>query len=115
VPAATLPVFDSAIISVPARWYVTLNGERVFLARQAGRDLRKVSEGCAASVGESLHHAVWTITGDPEQVRTLGMMHDCETCREGTGNALAVLAANPGSEVAVGQLWWADPARRETV
>jgi hypothetical protein len=102
--------FDSAITGVPDRWYVTLTGERVFLAQQAGADLRTVSERLAANIGEILHHASWVITGDPELVRTLGMMHDCATCRAGVANALDYLAGEPGREVAVGQLWWADPA-----
>jgi hypothetical protein len=73
-------------------------------------DLRTVSERLAANIGEILHHASWVITGDPELVRTLGMMHDCATCRAGVANALDYLAGEPGREVAVGQLWWADPA-----
>lgn len=99
--------FDSAIVSVPRKWYITLNGERVFLAQLAGRDLRAVSEGCAASIGEILHHAEWTITGDPAQVTTLGLMHDCGSCRAGVDQATAFLRDHPGGEVAVGQLWWA--------
>jgi hypothetical protein len=59
-------------------------------------------------MGEVLHHAEWTITSDPEQVRTLGLMHDCATCRAGTDQALAFLRDTPDGEVAVGQLWWAE-------
>jgi hypothetical protein len=99
--------FDSAITSVPGRWRVTLNGERMFLVQHAIRDLRAASRQLAASIGEKLHHADWTITGDPAQVTTLGLMHDCATCRAGVDQALAFLRDNPGAEVAVGQLWWA--------
>jgi hypothetical protein len=63
----------------------------------------------AAGMGERLHHAEWTITSDPEQVSTLGLMHDCPACRAGVDQALAFLRDNPGGEVAVGQLWWAQP------
>ena len=101
--------FDSAIIVVPDRWYATVAGERVFLAQLASRDLREVSERCAASIGEILHHAEWVITGDPAQVTTLGLMHDCASCRAGVDQATAYLRDNPGGEVAVGQLWWAGP------
>lgn len=100
--------FDSAIISVPARWYVTVDGKRAFLANLAGRDLRVISEQMAADINEKLHSAVWTITSDPAEVRTLGMMHDCATCRAGVVQALAVLRDHPDREVAVGQLWWAE-------
>jgi hypothetical protein len=99
--------FDSAITTVPGRWYVTINGEQAFLARRAIRDLRVLSDACAAGVGERLHHADWTITSDPGQVRTLGLMHDCGSCRAGVDQALAFLRDNPDGELAVGQLWWA--------
>lgn len=99
--------FDSAITLVPARWYADVGGERAFVAQLAGRDLRVMSEAFSASVGERLHHAKWTITSDPAEVRTLGLMHDCVTCRFGVNQALAFLRDNPGGEVAVGQLWWA--------
>jgi hypothetical protein len=99
--------YDSTIIKVPAHWYATIGGERVFLATPVGRELRKGSAGIAAGMGERLHHVEWTITGDPDEVSTLGLMHDCPTCRAGVDQALAFLRENPGGEVAVGQLWWA--------
>jgi hypothetical protein len=99
--------FDSAITSVPGRWYITVNGKRAFLARLAGRDLRVISGRLAANIGETLHHADWTITGDPAEVTTLGLMHDCGSCRAGVDQALAFLRDNPDGELAVGQLWWA--------
>ena len=99
--------FDSAITTVPGRWYVTINGEQAFVAQLAIRDLRVTSDALAAGLGERLHHAVWTITGDPAQVRTLGLMHDCGSCRAGVDQALAFLRDNPDGELAVGQLWWA--------
>lgn len=99
--------FDSAIILVPARWYLIAGGERALVAQLAGRDLRQVSERLAASLGERLHHAEWTITTDPGEVTTLGLIHDCAACRAGVDQALAFLREHPGGEVAVGQLWWA--------
>jgi hypothetical protein len=101
--------YDSVIMSVPARWHALAGGEPAFLAHVAGIELRAWSEVTAAAMGEKLHHAEWTITSDPAQVTTLGMMHaDCATCRGGVDQALAFLRENPGEEVAVGQLWWAD-------
>lgn len=99
--------FDSVITKVPARWYATVDGEPVFLAQLAGRELRAESENIAAGMGEKLHHAEWTITGDPDEVRTLGLMHDCATCRAGVDQALGFLRDNLAGELAVGQLWWA--------
>jgi hypothetical protein len=99
--------YDSSIISVPAGWYATVEGEQVLLVQAAGKFLRGLSERQAADMGEKLHHAVWTITSDPAEVTALGLMHDCAACRAGVDQALAHLSAHPGSEVAVGQLWWA--------
>jgi hypothetical protein len=99
--------FDSAITTVPAGWYVAVNGRRTLVAQLAGRVLREMSERFAASLGEQLHHAEWTITGDPAEVTTLGLMHDCAACRGGVDQALAFLREHPDGEVAVGQLWWA--------
>jgi hypothetical protein len=107
--------FDSAITGVPGRWYVTVNGKRAFLPQLAGRDLRAVSERLAANISERLHHADWTITGDPGQVTALGLMHDCKSCQAGVDQALAFLRDNPDGELAVGQLWWAaQPGRTLT-
>ena len=99
--------FDSAIVTVPARWYVTAGGERAFAAQLAGRALRQVSELLAGNIGERLHHAEWTITSDPAEVTALGLVHDCAACRAGVDQALAFLREHPAGEVAVGQLWWA--------
>ena len=97
----------SVIFKVPAGWYVTVNGKRTLLAQFAGRELRAGSERIAAAAGEKLHHADWVITSDPAEVRTLGLMHDCATCRAGVDQATAFLRDNPDGEVAVGQLRWA--------
>jgi hypothetical protein len=104
--------FDAAITRVPARWYVTIDGQRVLNAVQAGRDMRDMSAAFAAGISEKLHHAEWTITGDPDEVTTLGLMHDCASCRAGVDQALTFLRENPGGEVAVGQLWWARPVKQ---
>jgi len=99
--------FDSAITRVPRRLWHVIDGDRALDAKTAGRELRGVSEKLAAAIGERLHHAEWTITSDPAEVRTLGLMHDCPSCRAGVDQALAFLRDNPGGELAVGQLWWA--------
>ena len=70
------------------------------------RDLSQRSAATAAGMGEELHHAEWTVTSDPGEVRTLGLMHDCAACRAGVDQAVAYLRDNPGGQVAVGQLWW---------
>jgi hypothetical protein len=101
--------YDSTIIKVPGRWYADVDGGRAFVVQLAGRDLREGSESIAAGMGERLHHAEWTITSDPDEVRTLGLMHDCPTCRAGVDQALTFLRENLDGEVAVGQLWWAGP------
>lgn len=100
--------YDSSIIKVPAVWYVPAgDGTRALAVQVAGRMLRQLSEQQATDLNEVLHHADWTITSDPAEVRTLGLMHDCLTCRAGVDQALAYLRDNPDGEIAVGQLWWA--------
>jgi hypothetical protein len=100
--------FDSAITTVPARlWHVTAAGERILLLSVARRELRELSERLAAGGSERLHHADWVITADPDEVAALGMMHDCATCRAGVDQALARMREEPGTDMAVGQLWWA--------
>jgi hypothetical protein len=99
--------FDTAIIKVPARWYVPVDGTMGLAAVIAGAELRKVSERLGASIDETLHHAKWTITNDPGLVRELGLRHDCLACRAGLDQALAALRENPDGELAVGHLWWA--------
>lgn len=99
--------YDSAIVKVPPAWYVAVGGETALAVGPVGRLLRTVSERMAGDMGEVLHHAEWTITGDPAEVRTLGLMHDCPTCRAGVDQALAYLRDHEDGEVAVGQLWWA--------
>lgn len=102
--------FDSAIASVPARfWLDDPGGVRVLDAGAACDALRELSGKLAASIGERLHHADWVITTDPDEVQTLGLMHDCARCRAGVDQALAAMREHPGREMAVGQLWWAAP------
>jgi len=103
---------DSAIVGVDPAWYVGLGGcwpgqERALRVQEVGPLLRMVSEYCARDLRRRLHHAVWTITGDPAEVSRIGL-HDieCEDCREGTLAALDYLAGGPDREVAVGQMWW---------
>jgi hypothetical protein len=99
--------YDSSIVRVPAAWYIGVEGKKALRVRAVGRVLREVSETQAAALGEVLHHADWTITADPDQVRTLGLAHGCPACHAGVDQALTYLRENPEGEVAVGQLWWA--------
>lgn len=99
--------YDSVIARVDDTWYVTIGGERALNIPAVGRFLRGISEASAAGAGERLHHAEWVLTSDPEQVRTLGLMHDCPECRAGVDQAVAYLRDTPGGEIAVGQLYWA--------
>jgi hypothetical protein len=97
---------DAAIARVDPSWYTDVGGGRALRANLVGRLLRQASEGCAEGLGEVLHHAEWTITADPAEVRRLGLAHDCDTCRAGVDRAVAWLAGGEGREVAVGQMWW---------
>jgi hypothetical protein len=99
---------DTSILQVADSWYVTVDdGPPALRVREVGRYLRGLSEDQAANLGRVLHHAEWTITSDPAEVRALGMMHDCATCRADMDQALAYLRENKDGKLAVGQLWWA--------
>lgn len=103
---------DSAIIVVPrSRWYLAVAGEPGLVVQVAEAELRQLSHQFADQIGENLHHASWTLTSDPEQVTTLGLVHDCASCRAGVDQALAILRDRPDTELAVGQLWWNTPGK----
>jgi hypothetical protein len=106
--------YDSAIVTIPDSVYVrpamgTTGPARTLNLAALRVILQEATDVSARSVGERLHHGVWTITSDPEQVTTLGLMHDCATCLAAVDQTLVYLRAHPGKEVAVGQLWWAAP------
>lgn len=99
--------FDSCILPAPDDWYRMVGGQRAILLSVVGAELRAVSELEAGKQGETLHHADWAITSDPEAVSTLGLAHGCAACRAGVDQALAHLREHEGGEIAVGQLYWA--------
>lgn len=99
--------FDSAILLVPDAAYVTAGAVRTLHALVLRGALSRATAQSCAAVGERLHHAEWTVTSAPGEVRTLGLMHDCPTCRAAVDQALAHLREHPEAEIAVGQLWWA--------
>jgi len=101
---------DSAIITVPDRLYVRVgDGPAALDVRALGRLLRQVSEEFARSIGETLHHADWTITDDPATVEEVGMhgRPDCVKCRASVDQALAYLAEDQTRTLLVGALYWA--------
>lgn len=98
--------FDSVIASVPDPWYAGEDPAGPLLIRPVARRLRRLSDESAEMVGERLHHAEWSITGDLDEVRTKGTAHGCPECLAGVARATEYLEANPGRVVAVGQLWW---------
>jgi hypothetical protein len=75
--------------------------------------LRQVSEMLAASIRETLHHAEWRITADPDVVRRYGDGDRCPTCLAGLDQALARLVEHPDDELLVGTLHWTTPPRGE--
>jgi hypothetical protein len=93
---------------VPDSMYVTMGSIRMLNIIAVRIDLDEATRRACEAVSEKLHHAVWTFTSEPAEVQTLGLMHYCPTCVAGVDQALAHLRDHPGSEVAVGQLWWAD-------
>jgi hypothetical protein len=100
--------YDSAIVTLPASAYVS-GPVRTLNIPALRAILREATAVSCREVNERLHHGVWTITSDPVKVTTLGLMHDCATCLAAVEATIVWLRAHPGGEVAVGQLWWADP------
>lgn len=105
---------ESLVTNVPAWLYVDLpdGGGKALNVRALGALIRPASEKGALSVGEELHHASWVITSDPAVVDQLGMHGDptCRRCREGTDEALRLLAAGTYPELLVGVLYYAGEA-----
>lgn len=98
---------DTMMALVPLGWYADVAGEQALDLRVAQAQLRAYSAQAATSMGETLHHANWAITGDVAEVAKLGNIHDCATCRASTDQAVAFLRDNPGREVAIARLFWA--------
>ena len=92
---------DSCIIMIPPECY---RQGRLLLPATA-RALGEASGSAARRLGETLHHAEWTITGQPDTVRTLAS-RDCPACLASADQAVAYLAEHPAELVAVAQLWW---------
>ena len=101
------PPDDSVLVKVPAGWYATAGGVKGLHVRLAGREMRQIGEMSAARLGRRVAHAEWVITADPFTVAEIGLTHDCDECRGGTGAAVAWLAQTPGGKIAAGRLWWA--------
>jgi hypothetical protein len=99
--------YDAQIVSVPDACYFGDPADRVLIAGVVREVLRRVNDTVLRNMRRQLHHVAWTVTREPEQVSTLGLLHDCPECREGVSRALGFLQDHPGAEVAVGQFFWA--------
>lgn len=102
--------YDSAILALPIELDPANAPE---LARDEGyaqvvwNELHGIALEQAANLGEVLLRDFWYVTRDPDEVRTHGLLHDCERCRAGVDTAIEFLRNNPNRSVAVGQLLWA--------
>lgn len=77
--------------------------------------LRELADVMARRVGSVVHHAEYVVTADPAVVQACGVfpLHDgCETCEQGKRDALRVLAEQPGRQLLIGHLYWADTGAR---
>lgn len=105
--------YDTTILPMPERFYVgvpegTLGGRTTGLDLQRfSMWLHRVADKMASDIGEILHHAEFIVTTSVTTVEVLGRMHDCDTCREGVRNAVTIMHEHPGTEMIVGQLYWA--------
>jgi hypothetical protein len=102
-PAGVMEV----VCTVPAAWYLTVNGDRGLNTGKARQELQGQTTRLLRRAGRELHHAHWVITADPAVVRARPLIHDCAGCRTSVADAITHLAAHPGDEVALGRLWWA--------
>lgn len=96
---------DSCIATIPPAIFAD---DGTIDARLFGRALRMVSNECAANIHETLHHADWVITTDPDVIETIGMhgQPDCARCRASVDQALAAVNDHPEG-LLVGALYWA--------
>lgn len=97
---------DSCIMAIPDEVYVQLDDGPAVDVRALAYVLRTISAESAAHIGETLHHADWQITGDPDVVEKIGMTHGCASCRASVDQALAHLREH-GGELLVAMLYWA--------
>ena len=99
---------DATTFPMPDGFYVDIGGfGPALVVQRFSRFLRELAEDQAATLGETLHHADFWVTNDPELVRAKGMMHDCPTCQDGMARTMAAMATDPGKDWVVGQLFWA--------
>ncbi len=99
---------DTAIIASPRKAYEIVDG-RIEPTERVHQDVFTLSFDFARNLGETLHHASWTMTVDPEVLRR-SLLHDCEMCRQGVEAGLAHLETRPGQPLLVGILFWAGRA-----
>jgi len=100
--------FDSMIAGLPPA-LVRFAAQETYPVWLLEKTLRRLSEMGASGLGETLHHADWVITTDPQVVEEKGMTHGCPSCRSGTDLALASLRDHPDQPLLVGLLYWAGP------
>lgn len=98
---------DTLIAVMRNDFYIEINGQRTLLVGPFGKSLRQLSEASAWNLGEVLHHAEFVITTSPSTVQARGLMHDCDSCRDGVRRALQKLNESPETEMLVGSLYWA--------
>lgn len=99
---------DSMIVEPPAPLIPMVGGIPGVVVPAMKSWLRRISDDAAGELGETLHHAVWTLTGDPFKVATIGLTHDCSTCRDGVQVALGWMEEHPDSQVLAGLLYWTE-------
>lgn len=102
--------YDSMIVKVPKHIYRSEpGGGRVTDEHEVLMAAAMFTYKACKSLGETLHHADWWVTGDAAMIQEKGLMHDCVSCRAGVDQALALLRDNPDAEFMVGCLYWAQP------
>lgn len=100
--------FDSVIIGLPGDCGVISAPGKVMLdVVRLTKIVEAVARYTAEQMNETLLKAEFILTFDPVKVTTLGLLHDCDICREGVNRALAMLATGDGPMI-VGQLYWTE-------
>jgi hypothetical protein len=101
VPAHLVPLALDGLQDIDPELHVALAVYLTGAANYAVRNLQERPDGVTYS---RVITQAWTISRDPDALRTYQPPHDCETCRVGIARAAEVVETRESDVVAIGTI-----------